>query len=313
VLNRVVSQLTCLTVPNSLKGQAVVLDLVIPTTNQQGYKHRFVGLYAPWNPTLIGEGEGSFWPEITNICLSAPFSSSIIGDFNATLLSTETTSPNLSPSSSTARQAYSTFLSHTNALDLWLIQPQTNPVHCYTYKTNQSLSPSSTPHSSIIDRMAVSRHGIISGSTGVLTDFIPCTDHRPISTQLVLSPPSTMTGSSDLPDEILPPQYAPCFRFPSQSKKNCFPIFSTKVDHLLHPFKDILDADITLDDEYQQVYSILTDALLNAAVTTSTDSGFTAVTGASQYLIMPKHMSKELAEPMNINWKTSSIHRFENG
>jgi len=49
------------------------------------------------------------------------------------------------------------------------------------------------------------------------------------------------------------------------------------------------------------------------SVTTSTNSGFTAVTGASQYLIMPKHMSKELAEPMNINWKTSSIHRFENG
>jgi len=48
-------------------------------------------------------------------------------------------------------------------------------------------------------------------------------------------------------------------------------------------------------------------------VTTSTDSGFTAMTRASQYLIMPKHMSKELAEPMNINWKMSSIHRFENG
>ena len=28
--------------------------------------------------------------------------------------------------------------------------------------------------------------------------------------------------------------------------------------------------------------------------------------GYSQYLIMPKHLSKELAEPMNINWKTSS-------
>jgi len=36
-------------------------------------------------------------------------------------------------------------------------------------------------------------------------------------------------------------------------------------------------------------------------VTTSTDSGFTAVIGYSQYLIMPKHLSKELAEPMNIN------------
>jgi len=43
-----------------------------------------------------------------------------------------------------------------------------------------------------------------------------------------------------------------------------------------------------------------------ATVTTSTNSGFTAVTGDSQYLIMPKHLSKELAEPMNINWKTSS-------
>jgi len=53
--------------------------------------------------------------------------------------------------------------------------------------------------------------------------------------------------------------------------------------------------------------------VMSLSVTTSTDSGFTAVTGASQYLIMPKHMSKELAEPMNINWKTSSIHRFENG
>ena len=41
-------------------------------------------------------------------------------------------------------------------------------------------------------------------------------------------------------------------------------------------------------------------------VTTSTDSGFTAVIRYSQYLIMPKHLSKELAEPMNINWKTSS-------
>ena len=38
---------------------------------------------------------------------------------------------------------------------------------------------------------------------------------------------------------------------------------------------------------------------------TSTDSGFTTVIGYSQYLIMPKHLSKELAE-MNINWKTSN-------
>ena len=35
------------------------------------------------------------------------------------------------------------------------------------------------------------------------------------------------------------------------------------------------------------------------SVMTSTDSGFTAVIVYSQYLIMPKHLSKELAEPMS--------------
>jgi len=47
-------------------------------------------------------------------------------------------------------------------------------------------------------------------------------------------------------------------------------------------------------------------SLVVLRVTTSTDSVFTDVIGYSQYLIMPKHLSKELAEPMNINWKTSS-------
>jgi len=47
-------------------------------------------------------------------------------------------------------------------------------------------------------------------------------------------------------------------------------------------------------------------ALLDKTVMTLTNSGFTAMIGYSQYLIMPKHLSKELAEPMNINWKTSS-------
>jgi len=51
---------------------------------------------------------------------------------------------------------------------------------------------------------------------------------------------------------------------------------------------------------------ILLPYAFTITVTTLTDSGFTAVIGYSQYLIMPKHLSKELAEPMNINWKMSS-------
>jgi len=52
-------------------------------------------------------------------------------------------------------------------------------------------------------------------------------------------------------------------------------------------------------------FVLLSLILEEAGVTTST-KGFTAVIGYSQYLIMSKHLSKELAEPMNINWKTSS-------
>jgi len=62
---------------------------------------------------------------------------------------------------------------------------------------------------------------------------------------------------------------------------------------------DIFDGLIT-----EGVVMVYLDNIL--IVTTSTDSVFTDMIGYSQYLIMPKHLSKELAEPMNINWKTSS-------
>ena len=41
-------------------------------------------------------------------------------------------------------------------------------------------------------------------------------------------------------------------------------------------------------------YKLKSILLFKKCVTTSTDSGFTAVIGYSQYLIMPKHLSKEL-------------------
>ncbi|KIM42929.1 hypothetical protein M413DRAFT_26890 [Hebeloma cylindrosporum] len=35
---------------DALRGRAVALDLLIPTTNHKAFSHRLIGVYAPWNP-----------------------------------------------------------------------------------------------------------------------------------------------------------------------------------------------------------------------------------------------------------------------
>jgi len=67
-----------------------------------------------------------------------------------------------------------------------------------------------------------------------------------------------------------------------------------------------LKDDMAVTTSTDSGFTAVTGASQYLIVTTSTDSVFTDVIGYSQYLIMPKHLSKELAEPMNINWKTSS-------
>ena len=35
---------------NKLNGRVVALDLTIPTDRNRGFRHRLIGIYAPWNP-----------------------------------------------------------------------------------------------------------------------------------------------------------------------------------------------------------------------------------------------------------------------
>jgi outer membrane murein-binding lipoprotein Lpp len=248
----------------TLCGRAVTLDLTIPTTNNLGFNHRLVGVYAPWNPGGTEDDEHAFWPEITMLCNSAKFSWSLHGDLNATLLASESSSDthDISPS----RLAYTHFLQNTDAIDLWRSQPENDISHNYTHRTRGSLANSTSITCSIIDRSAVSRIGTLAGTISTFSHFIPCTDHRPIDTRITLVPPSTLSGTSNIPQEVPPTSYSPRFRHPFCSEKYWFSHFTHEIDNLLsHQPPAILNANILSDDDFLTCYDAFTDILLGAA------------------------------------------------
>ncbi|PPQ73488.1 hypothetical protein CVT24_007817 [Panaeolus cyanescens] len=245
--------------PPDLDSRVIALDLFIPTTSSRGFRHRFIGAYAPWDVTENEEGNHLFWPKISDIVSNSRHSWSLIGDFNATLTPSETTSRTSSSTALAARNAYSAFLQHSMAADTWQSQDP-DAHHHFTYKSYTG----SNPTCSIIDRVATSRIGILSSSVGILSEFIPCTDHRPICSQLVLSPPEGFTGNSDLTEKD-PVSYAPRFRYPPASEKNRLTKFSQTVDELLKETPSISDLYPTSDNTFQTLYSTLSKAILSSA------------------------------------------------
>ena len=252
-----------ITVSDHLQGRAVVLDLTIPTSENLGFYHRLIGVYAPWNPGGQLEDENLFWPEIACICNQAKFSWSLHGDLNATLLASESSSASLDVPA--PRLAYTHFLNVTSGVDLWQTQPSCDVARHYTHSSRQN-SSTSPPTFSIIDRCAVSRVGILAGSISVLTDFIPCTDHRSIDSRLALLPPSTVPGDTNIPSEIPPSAYFPRFRVPFRSEKHRLALFTAKVDDLLasHP-SDLSETVLSSDGAFQSCYASFTQILLTAA------------------------------------------------
>lgn len=251
------------TLSDHLRGRAVALDLTIPTDHNRGFRHRLIGVYAPWNPGGNLESENLFWPEVTGLCNTASYSWSIHGDFNATLLTTESTSTSLDISIS--RIVYSNFLQSTNGVDLWKTQPGCDVTRQYTHRTRQS-STTQGPTYSIIDRSAVSRIGTLAGSISILTDFIPSTDHRPIDTRITLLSPVSVPGHPDIPQEVPPSTYSPRFKHPFRSENYRLGLFSSKVDDLLSALPaSAVTASISSDTDFQTQYDAFTQVLLTAA------------------------------------------------
>jgi len=261
-IRRGVFTVQCLSTADTLRGCAVALDLTIPTTNNVAFPHRFIGVYAPWNPGGTDEDEHLFWPEITCLCSEAKFSWSLSGDFNATLSHSESTSTNFSISP--ARLQYSQFLQLTDAVDVWSSQPNTTASSTF-YTCRSQLTALSKPTFSIIDRAAASRTGTLATEIALGPHFIPCTDHRPIFSHIILSPPSSIPGHSHIPSDVPVTDYTPRFRVPFRHEKYRYHLFSASVDERLAATSETFLPDISSDTDFECQYSAITDALLSSA------------------------------------------------
>ncbi|KAG6822432.1 hypothetical protein H0H92_013905, partial [Tricholoma furcatifolium] len=228
--------------PSELGARAVAVDVVIPTTEQTGFVHRIIGVYAPWDP---GENPGQFWSSIADVCRSSSHSWSVHGDFNVSLTSIESIS---APSHGhSPRDAYRTFLANTYAVDLWSLIPDRHYETHYTFRT---LAANNNPESAfraraIIDRVATSRVGIVSGDIATLDTFIPCTDHRPIISNIVLTPPDH--GHANIPSEIPPLSYTPRFLYPRKTEGHLFEAFSSALDDRISQNPVIAQTDVVDD------------------------------------------------------------------
>jgi hypothetical protein len=160
----------------------VALDLVIGTNAGKGFVHRFVGVYAPWNPGS-DTSDTSFWCEVTKICNQAAFSWSIAGDLNATISTTERAS-----GGNDARRHFLNFLKRTKVVDLWAsLKPDRSRANDWTCKAHSNR----TSLGNIIDRVVVSANCVVDADIAVADksyDFIQMTDHRAVLATLFMNP-----------------------------------------------------------------------------------------------------------------------------
>ena len=65
-----------------------MVDIVIPLDTGQGFTHRILGVYAPWDVHDTTETT-TFWSKVTKLCLNTPSSWTLLGDLNATVIQAE--------------------------------------------------------------------------------------------------------------------------------------------------------------------------------------------------------------------------------
>ncbi|KAJ7775226.1 hypothetical protein B0H14DRAFT_2631883 [Mycena olivaceomarginata] len=129
----------------SLRGRVVAVDIVLPTTTGQGFVHRMIGAYAPWDPGTPDTCE--FWPDLTALVNSTTTSWSVAGDLNATVSASERAS-----GGANARSQFIKFLNDVDAVDIWSNNPERNRHRDWTSRAGVG-----APSGNIIDRIVTSR------------------------------------------------------------------------------------------------------------------------------------------------------------
>ena len=175
-------------------------------------------------------------------------------------------SSSTAPQIDNSHQAYSAFLQQTNGLDLWRSQPDYSLQNSFTYQARQCRPGQQTPLliQSTIDCIATSQHGILFAHIHVLSNFIPCTDHRPILSSIILLAPATLHGQSSIPHPIPASVYTPHFLFPHHGEKERLLKFSDIIHCKIQKDPTLL-TEITDDESFQTVYHHLTQILLSVA------------------------------------------------
>ena len=203
-------------------GRLIAVDIVIPLNNGQGFLHRILAIYAPWDIDDTNETT-SFWNKVTKLCQSTPHSWTLLGNLNATVSSSERKSRG-----SVARTHFNKFLHQAKGTDLWTKYPEQSRFVDWTCRNCLT-----TDGGSIIDCIVSSTDGFSDSEILIADDhhdYIPMTDHRPIVGCLILKPPNRILACSlhNVPTPIL---NNPHIKFPSSKNKHLFQIFCDKTDH----------------------------------------------------------------------------------
>ncbi|KAK4703706.1 hypothetical protein P7C70_g2510, partial [Phenoliferia sp. Uapishka_3] len=172
-------------VPRVLAGRVAVANIIVrPATGQPPIKIRIIGVYAPHSQS---EGLESFWKEMRNVVsptAEGPRNWVLIGDINATLDPSESTSVGTHDNSASAH--YRQFLRDTNRTDAWVFQDDCDIVRDWTHRNKDGSG------TQVLDRVA---HSFGPGDVQVeRKGSMAATDHRPIWAQLFL--PLVLPGVS---------------------------------------------------------------------------------------------------------------------
>ncbi|KAJ7816163.1 hypothetical protein B0H14DRAFT_3744213 [Mycena olivaceomarginata] len=203
----------------SLRGRVVAVDIVLPTTTGQGFIHRMIGAYAPWDPGFPDTRD--FWPDLTALVKSTTTSWSVTGDLNATVSASERTS-----GGANARTQFIKFLNEVDAVDIWSNNPQCNRHHDRTSRAGVG-----APSGNIIDRVVTSRRQYADAEISVADrsqDFVPSTNHRAVAARIQLSPPHGL-GTTVFPAHKASLNAAR-IKFPTRAEKNRHKDFRIEIE-----------------------------------------------------------------------------------
>jgi hypothetical protein len=242
----------------ALIGRLIVVDIVIPLDTGQGFTHRILAVYAPWDVHDTTE-TAAFWSEVTKLCLNTPSSWTLLGDLNATVTQAERKT-----GGTDARIHFNNFLRQSNGFDLWSAYPERSRLVDWTCRPRSSAS---TDGGSIIDRIVTSSSCFLDSEIKVADgyhDFVPMTDHRAVIGRLILKPPNRVSAQClhDAPTPIL---NAPRIKFPPSKDKHLFQIYRDATDIKVER-AGLHDRVVTDQVSFNLLYSEITKIINDTAV-----------------------------------------------